>query len=812
MSGTDPARELFERAAALPPEERRRLLDEARGSSPDAVSEVESLLRFHERRGAILDRHPVVGELPPASSSFSSSFSDVPLSGNPGPVELPRRLGAYTLHRELGAGGMGVVYEAEQESPKRTVAVKVIRPGLVSGPMLKRFAQEAAVLARLQHPGIAQVFEAGVARGQGWSQPFIAMELVTGTTITDFATQHNFSTRNRLDLFARVCDAVEHAHRRGVVHRDLKPGNIIVNAEGEPKILDFGVARLTDADAKITTISTNVGQIIGTLSYMSPEQAAGNPIDVDERSDVYALGVLLYELLCGRLPLEIDGRPVHQALRAISGDEPRPLSSHDRRLRGDLDTIARHGLEKDKQRRYQHAADLAADVRRFLTHQPITARPPSALYQIGKFTRRNRGLVVACAAAFVALAIGLVATLDQAARARAQAHRATDAAAYANEIADFMNKMFLSIEPDRALGREVTVKEVLDQAAATLENSSDKRPAVRAGLHANLAGAYVALGRFDEAAEHAQAAVGLYEESRGRESREWLSSVATLAQVLYEKNDFAGSERVSREGYDVAARILGKDERLLRRLTTALAIAADLTGKSDEAEKLYRQDIESARRVDGENSSSYISGMSNLGVFLMDRQRFPEALEWISKSEAAARRYMPADHPQLLISCANLGAIYSMLKRYPESEKYSREAVEISTRLLGENHADTLQYTANLANSIYDQDRLDEADAIAAPLVERCRTHVGEDDRRTAEALVILSKIREKQGRSSEAYTLGVEGYKKMTAVYGTAHLPARKVAAFIAEVCAALGRSEEAFEWDAKSFPPEDKPPSSPP
>src|SRR6185295_10970606 len=310
---------------------------------------------------------------------------------SPPAPSVPTRIGHYAIIRILGEGGMGTVYEAQQESPKRAVALKVIRAGHVSPAMLRRFEHESAVLGRLQHPGIAQVYEAGtVPDERGHPVPFFAMEFIRGVPLTEYAKSKGLGTRDRLDLVARICDAVYHA---------LKPGNILVDESGQPKVLDFGVARATDSDIQQTTIQTDIGQIIGTVPYMSPEQVGGDPSELDTRSDVYALGVIAYELLSGRLPYSLDKRMIHEAVRIIREEEPTRLSSINRTLRGDVETIVAKALEKEKSRLYQSAESLGSDIRRYLKDEPITARPASTWYHVRKFSRRNRGLVAGLGAA-----------------------------------------------------------------------------------------------------------------------------------------------------------------------------------------------------------------------------------------------------------------------------------------------------------------------------------------------------------------------------------------------------------------------------
>lgn len=419
--------ELFNAAVELAPSERRRFLDSACAGDPGLRAEVESLLAHDQSPTGFL-RSPV--QRPASDEPIPEDSRDVAAH------TLPARIGRYHILRKIGEGGMGVVYEARQENPSRTVALKVIRPGLVSRNTLRRFQQEAHVLGQLHHPGIAHIYEAGTAPvevpgGSTVQQPYFAMEFVRGQPLPVFAEQVELGTRERLELVARVCDAVEHAHQHGVIHRDLKPGNILVASDrsepvadstttrsgtrgvrsvGQPKILDFGVARATDSDVQTMTLQTDVGQVIGTVPYMSPEQVVGDPVLLDKRSDVYALGVILYELLARRLPHDVRGRSIAEAARIIREEEPSRLSSVSTVFRGDVETIVAKALDKDRTRRYESAADLAADIRRYLADEPIVARPPSTFYQLQKFARRNRALVGGVVLAFAALACGAVAT------------------------------------------------------------------------------------------------------------------------------------------------------------------------------------------------------------------------------------------------------------------------------------------------------------------------------------------------------------------------------------------------------------------
>jgi WD40 repeat protein/predicted Ser/Thr protein kinase len=401
--------ELFDQALDLGPAGLAAFLDEQCGGDADLRAAVERLLRRDREAQAdeLPLRSPLAGARPPAIA--------------PPAPRLPA-VGRYRVVRVLGEGGMGTVFEAEQDRPNRCVALKVIRPGLLSPAVLKRFEQEVEILGRLRHPGIAQIYEAGIAED---GQPFFAMEFVRGLPLDEYARSRALTVPDRLSLMARVCDAVQHAHDQGVIHRDLKPGNILVDETGQPKVLDFGVARATDADLITGAGLTQTGQLLGTPSYMSPEQLASGSV-VDHRTDVYALGVILFELLAHRLPSELTNRPLAEVARMIVDQDPPRLGSINPELRGDVETIVAKALAKEPARRYASAADLAADIRRWLAREPILARPPSAMYHLRQFARRHTGLVGGVLATGAALILGLVGTIVFAVGEARQRHQADE--------------------------------------------------------------------------------------------------------------------------------------------------------------------------------------------------------------------------------------------------------------------------------------------------------------------------------------------------------------------------------------------------
>ena len=371
--------DIFDRVLEAPPAGRATVLDEACGDDAELRAEVESLLEHESQAGDDFLVSPVSASRRPHAEP--DAWADKLLN---------TKIGRYTLTRLIAAGGMGCVFEAKQDQPARSVALKILRPGLSASSALARFRLEPEVLGRLRHPNIAQVFEAGVHEDERGAVPYFAMELIPeAQSLSDYADAANLAVRQRLELFARVCDAVHHGHQKGIIHRDLKPANILVDSSGEPKVIDFGVARATDSDVAVTTLRTDVGELIGTLQYMSPEQCAADPHELDTRSDVYSLGVVLYELLCGQRPYDLAHTPFPTAARIICERAPARPSTIDRKLRGDLELIVLKALEKDAPRRYQSTAELAADIRRYLNREPIAAKTPTAWTRAVRWVTRH---------------------------------------------------------------------------------------------------------------------------------------------------------------------------------------------------------------------------------------------------------------------------------------------------------------------------------------------------------------------------------------------------------------------------------------
>lgn len=463
----DPERsqELLWQALQQPEDQRQKWLA-AQRLSPAERAEVASLLSHHAEADSSLFRSPVARPTESGERLLGLAAG-----------KLPEFIGGYRVLRVIASGGMGTVYEAEQESPRRTVALKVMDRGLASPGARRRFGFEAEALALLRHPGIAQIYEAVAPGEDATGTPWFAMEHVPGAeTLTDYANAEGLDLHARLSLFAEVCDAVQHGHSKGVIHRDLKPANILVNEDGRPKVIDFGVARLAHPTHG-TAGETQVGQLVGTLGSMAPEQLLGSPDAIDIRADVYALGTVLYELLARRPPWVVIHKPVLEATRLVLETEPRRLTSVDAKLPLDAEVIVATAMARDRERRYASAAALADDVRRLIGGRPIAARPPSLAYLLSRFAARHRLLVGAAALVLVALVTSTVVSLRFAWEAERQANAAELARAEEAEARSAAEQDRARTEMSRLAAEQARANTALalEQTAAARDAEAEQR-------------------------------------------------------------------------------------------------------------------------------------------------------------------------------------------------------------------------------------------------------------------------------------------------------------------------------------------------
>ncbi len=766
---------VFEHARELEPDARRVYLDQACADEPELRAQVIALLDRHDHGGLLDD---------PIRAADASQ------------EPIPQRIGRFRVLERLGRGGMGVVYRAEQDQPQRQVALKMMHAGLFTDELRRRFEFETSVLARLQHPGIAQIYEVGTWDAGSGPRPFFAMELVDGVALDNFIAQAKPSIETRLRLFIAICDAVQHAHQKGVIHRDLKPANILVTVDGAPKILDFGVARATDADVQ-ATLYTTPGQLVGTLAYMSPEQVGLATDRLDTRSDVYALGVILYELLAGQLPYDLGGVKIASAIRVIEESEPRSLTTVSRNLGGDLETIVRKALRKRPENRYQSASDLAADLVRFLEHQPIVARPATALYQLNRFARRHRGLVVGLAVALLALIVGAVGVAWQGSLARTEARTR-------REVADFLHEMLTSIDPAKTAGKPLTVREMLDDAAARLDDRFENAQLVRGELHHTVGSTYAQLGAYEDAQLHARSAVADLEATSGPRAESTLLAMATLGSTLSQLDRLEEAETILREALQ---RVSTPDGPVADSIREHLAIVLDDRGRDAEAQRLFRDVYERALDRLGAGHIDTLRAQNNLGKLLMESRRFDEALPHLMECLERRRAVLGDDHPHTIITIANLGALYNNMGRTDEATALAREAAERSERVLGSVHLSSLRRRQNLVRSEITQGNFDAAVSQARGLLTVCERELGASHSETLAALELTVTAVALGGDMDAAETLALDSYERIEAELGPTHRATGRVAWLLQNLYEEMGKSDEEAAWrrrvEASSFLP---------
>jgi len=772
-------RDVYLAARETEPAERAAFLDNACGGDDVVRLEVESLLASAEKADTFL-KTPALGTGfavdDPALHTPGKQVAGLDVAGHPeatGPRTHPERLGQYKILDVLGEGGMGVVYRAEQERPRRTVALKVIKPGVESRETRKRFEHEGQVLGRLQHPGIAQVYETGTADAGRGPQPFFAMELVHGVPLTEYARDRRLDIPARLELVAKVCEAVHHAHQKGVIHRDLKPGNILVDATGQPKILDFGVARAMDADVRTVTLQTAAGQLIGTIAYMSPEQIEGDPGDLDTRSDVFSLGVICYELLTGHLPVDISAKTIPQAARAIIEQEPASLCSFSRVFRGDVETIVAKVLEKDRDRRYQSASDFADDIRRYLSDQPIAARPVTTIYQLRKFARRNKGLVAGVLGMFLALAAGTIVSTCLAiwafdaeelaqqrfkdaeqARKLAEERRAEalTETARAKAVSDFLVRMLGHVSPEVAMGRDVSLlRTVLDDAAGDIQTDLVEYPDVQAGIHYIIGTVYRNISSYDAAAEHLKEAHRLRAEHLGEAHADTLASLGGLAQVLWDQGRLDEAEEMYAALIAEYRRTFGDAHRetLVARYDHAGVLKE--SGRSDEAEEELREVLSAMQTHLDEHDNAVLDAMNGLAVIALGHERFVEAEELL---RTLVERWTDAEgmkHPKRIRALRNLATVVQERGNLAESASLSRELLALHREVFGEDHHDTIRTKINLSSVLRELGQLDEAETIADEALEQATRVLGPEHPDTLKATSHLGIILRIAGKLDAA-------------------------------------------------------------
>ncbi len=679
-------------------------------------------------------------------------------------------IGSYRLLELVGEGGMGEVWLAEQKVPvRRRVALKLVKAGMDTREVVARFQSERQALALMDHPAIAKVFDAG---STPHGRPYFVMEYVVGVPITTYCDEHKLTTRERLELFIRVCEGVQHAHQKAILHRDLKPSNILVSAvDGKPvpRIIDFGLAKATAQRLTPDTLYTQVGMIVGTLAYMSPEQADSAGVDVDTRTDVYSLGVILYQLLIGSLPLDFTGTPPDQfRSRLREEDVQRPSTrlrtqgdkssvaaqnrSSDppaliRQVRGDLDAITLKCLEKDRARRYSTPADLAADIGRYLRNEPVLARPASVAYRARKYIRRHRvGVAVAASAVVLLIAGGIAQTLELR-RIKRERDRA-------DRVTQFMTGMFKVSNPSEARGNDIRAREILDKASKEIDTGLAKDPELQAQMMHVMGVVYDSLGLYSKAESLFSRAAEIRRQTLGIKNRDTLASMSKLAYVLDEESRYPEAEKLNRETMELRRRAFGPKDRDTLQSASQLAFVFNDEGRFPEAEKLNRETLEIAEREYGPQDEEARIARQHLAIDFAYEGKFPDAEKLFRETYEYDRQQKGDDDPTTLGDANNLGAILSQQERWTEAEKVYRDALAIKLRVEGPEHPQTLLTMGNLAQVLVNEKRYPEAEKLLRDTFAAKLKTVGPEHRSTLVTMGNLAELLQIEGKNAEAETL----------------------------------------------------------
>ena len=700
--------------------------------------------------------------------SSASSFSS-------GTAKGPTSIGAYKLLKTLGEGGMGQVWLAEQTAPvRRQVALKLIKGGMYDESVIQRFEAERQSLAIMDHPAIAKVFDAGTSDGQ----PYFVMEYVPGVPVTQYCDRKRMTPHERLKLFIKICEGVQHAHQKAVIHRDLKPSNILISeidGKPAPHIIDFGIAKASTPGPD-QVLLTRIGSFVGTPGYMSPEQTDSDVQDIDTRTDVYALGVILYEMLAGWLPFDVktwQGKSIHEVLRQVREvDPPRPsvkLKSDPKKLvqlakarsieprrliheiSGDLDWITMKAIEKDRSRRYDSPNALAADIQRYLDDEPVLASPPSATYRAQKFVRRHRVAVIGAAAVAVMLVVLAVSMMIQAIRISRERDRANREAAAATSALNFLTGLFQVSDPSEARGNSITAREILDKGSKQIESSLGAQPEVQSRLMMTIGGVYQSLGLYGPAQSLFQQALDTRTRVLGPQNPDTLLSEASLAATLRREGKLADAEKMLRQTLDAQTKTIGPDNP--DTLLTLVALATDL-GEQDrhgEQESLLRQALEKQRRVLGPDNPATLKTMNNLADALRAQGDYSGSEQLLRQALEIQRKSLGADHPDTLRTQFNLAAVLSYEGHLSDAETLQRQTLESRRRVLGPDHADTLTTMDNLASILQAENRYPESEALRRETLAGEQKVLGPEHPWTLFTMSELANTLSVEGKYAEA-------------------------------------------------------------
>jgi serine/threonine protein kinase/tetratricopeptide (TPR) repeat protein len=807
------------------PEARRAYVNEACAGDAELLGRVEGLLHAHEHPDSFLQPPDV-----DLAGKTEESCSE-----RPGTM-----IGPYKLLEPIGEGGMGLVYVAEQQQPiKRRVALKLIKPGMDSRQVIARFEGERQALALMDHPHIAKVHDGGTTPD---GRPYFVMEWVRGTPITEYCDTHRLSTRQRLELFLDVCHAVQHAHQKGIIHRDLKPSNVLVEVHDvRPvvKVIDFGIAKATGQQLTDKTLYTSIAQLVGTPLYMSPEQAGLSSLDVDTRSDVYSLGVLLYELLTGTTPFDeetLKKAGYDEMRRIIRDDEPptpstrlstmeqkrlstiaerRGLEPHrlSKQIRGELDWIVMKALEKDRNRRYESASAFAADVQRYLEDEPVQACPPAAAYRARKFIRRHRTVAIATGVVLLSLlgsTIGAVWGLVRADKAwqseqrRADGEQAAKEAAQEREqekeaVLEFVEqRVFAAARPERqdgGLGHDVSLRRAVEASLPFVERSFRDQPLIEGRLRMTLAVTFRYLGDAKTAAEQYQAARALYTEYLGPDHADTVRCMNGLANSYLDLGRHDDAFKLSEETLALAKAKLGPDHRNTLASMCHLASTYGVFGRYAEALKLREEVLALSRFKLGPDHPDTLLAMSNLATCYQELGRHAKALRLFDETLALQKAKLGADHPSVLTTRTNLANLYSDLGRHSDALKLQEETLALSKAKLGADHRDTLMDMNNLAETYRRLNRQADAFKLFQETLALEKAKLGPDDPVTLMTMDNLALSYGDLGRHEEALKLRQETLGLYKDKLGLNHPNTIKCVYYLAGDYYELGRHAEAIK-----------------
>jgi len=747
---------IFEEADSAPQDQRVSVLERLCGDDTDLRRQVEQMLQQDQGDSAFIQD----------AMAFHADALEQQANSS-----MPDRIGRYKIIRRIGQGGMGAVYEGVRiDDYLKKVAVKIIKQEFDSDFARTRFQQERQLLAVLEHPYIARLLDGGESES---GSPYLVLELIDGVPISDYC--ETLDRDARLRLFLKVCEAVEYAHRNLIIHRDLKPGNILVTANGDPKLLDFGIAKLIDPSATLTQTS----MVAMTPDYASPEQVRGSPIST--ASDVYSLGVILYQLLTGRKPYTLDSITPMEMDRVICQAAPDPPG-----LGNELDYILMMALRKEPERRYRSVYEFAQDIERYMTLRPVLARPDTALYRARKYIRRQWVAVAWASFAVIALLGGTFQAIRS-------GRRADTEAAAAKEVNAFLkNDLLLQASAFQQPDPHIEVKTALDRAAARIGNKFAGQPRVEGALRQTIGEAYQQLGLFAEARPHLEKAAALLESTLGKNARETLAAQGAISAVDWEQGKLKEAEaRI----VDVLARqrkSLGADDPDTLDSMGRLARDYVLQGKYLEAEKVTREVTERRTRVLGAEDDSTLSNETDLGVILYSQGRYAEAAELGERLMSVMDRRARVDHPARLTVVSNLAATYGELARYREAATMTEQLVSVRSKVMGPEHPDTLMDMNNLGFAYMNAGRFETAEATFSKLLEVRRRVLGPDHPQTLVALHNLGACYQNEGKSQLAIATTSAALEARKRTLGAAHPFTISSAAWLGHEYAYAGKFEE--------------------